>query len=65
VAPYSARRSWRAARRAPRASARSNRASELMVFPRARLIASTEAILSDNDVRAQGSADMLKIWQGK
>ncbi len=42
-----------------------NRASELMVFPRAQLIASTEAILSDNDVRAQGSADMLKIWQGK
>ena len=42
-----------------------NRASELMVFPRAQLIASTEAILSDNDVRAQGSADMLKIWQSK
>jgi PDZ domain len=42
-----------------------NRASEAIVFPRAQLVASTEAILSDNDVRAQGSPDMLKVWQGK
>jgi S1-C subfamily serine protease len=42
-----------------------NRTSELMVFPRELLISSTEAILSDNGVRAQGSPDMLKIWQGK
>jgi S1-C subfamily serine protease len=41
-----------------------NRASELMVFPRAELIASTEAILNDHGVRSQGSPDMLKIWQG-
>jgi S1-C subfamily serine protease len=40
-----------------------NRISEAMVFPRTELVASTEAILSDNDVRAQGSPDMMKIWQ--
>jgi S1-C subfamily serine protease len=42
-----------------------NRASEAMVFPRKELIASTEAILTDNDVRAQGSPDMMKIWEQK
>jgi S1-C subfamily serine protease len=42
-----------------------NRASEAMVFPRAQLVAATEAILSDNGVRAQGSPDMMKIWEGK
>jgi S1-C subfamily serine protease len=42
-----------------------NRASEAMVFPRAELVAATEAILSDNGVRAQGSPDMMKIWEGK
>jgi S1-C subfamily serine protease len=41
-----------------------NRASEALVFPRAQLVASTETILSDNGVRAQGSPDMLKVWQG-
>jgi hypothetical protein len=42
-----------------------NRASEAMVFPRAQLAASTEAVLNDNGVRAQGSPDMLKIWEAK
>ena len=28
-------------------------------------VAATESILDDNDVRAQGSPDMLKIWQAK
>jgi S1-C subfamily serine protease len=42
-----------------------NRASEALVFPRAELLASTEAILNDNGVRAQGSPDMLRIWQQK
>ena len=42
-----------------------NRASEAMVFPRAQLVASTEAILTDNGVRAQGSPDMMKIWEQK
>jgi S1-C subfamily serine protease len=38
---------------------------EGIVFPRAEAVAATEDILNDNDVRAQGSADMLKIWQDK
>jgi S1-C subfamily serine protease len=42
-----------------------NRASEAMVFPRAQLVSSTEAILTDNGVRVQGSPDMMKIWEGK
>jgi hypothetical protein len=42
-----------------------NRASEAMVFPRAQLVSSTDAILTDNGVRAQGSPDMMKIWEGK
>jgi S1-C subfamily serine protease len=42
-----------------------NRASEAMVFPRAQLVAATDAILTDNGVRAQGSADMLKVWEAK
>jgi S1-C subfamily serine protease len=39
------------------------RASEGLVFPRAKLVAATEEILTDNGVREQASADMLKIWQ--
>lgn len=42
-----------------------NRNSEALVFPRAQLVASTEAILTDNGVRAQGSADMMRIWEQK
>ena len=42
-----------------------NRASEAMVFPRAQLVSATEAILTDNGVRAQGSPDMMKVWEGK
>jgi hypothetical protein len=36
-----------------------------LVFPRAETVAATEDILNDNDVRAQGSPDMLKVWQAK
>jgi S1-C subfamily serine protease len=39
------------------------RTNEGLVFPRAKLTAATEEILTDNGVRAQGSPDMLKIWQ--
>jgi S1-C subfamily serine protease len=42
-----------------------NRASEALVFPRAQLVSSTEAILTDNGVRAQGSPDMMQIWEHK
>jgi PDZ domain len=40
-------------------------AGEGLVFPRAETVAATEDILNDNDVRAQGSPDMLKVWQSK
>ena len=39
------------------------RAGEGLVFPRAQMVAATEEILTDNGVRAQGSPDMLKVWQ--
>jgi S1-C subfamily serine protease len=42
-----------------------NKVGEALVFPRAPTAAATEEILTDNGVRAQGSADMMKIWQGK
>jgi S1-C subfamily serine protease len=42
-----------------------NRSGEAMVFPRAQMVAATDGILTDNGVRAQGSSDMLAIWQGK
>lgn len=38
---------------------------EGLVLPRAEAVAATEDILNDNDVRAQGSPDMLKVWQAK
>ena len=39
------------------------RAGEGLVFPRAKLVAATEDILTDSGVRSQGSPDMMKIWQ--
>jgi S1-C subfamily serine protease len=42
-----------------------NQSGEALVFPREQAVAATEEILTDNGVRAQGSADMMKIWQGK
>ncbi len=36
---------------------------EGLVFRRAELAAATEEILSDNGVRAQGTADMMAVWQ--
>jgi S1-C subfamily serine protease len=41
------------------------RNGESLVFPREQMVAATEGILTDNGVRAQGSADMLAVWQGK
>ncbi len=41
------------------------RAGETMVFPRAQMLAATDEILTDNGVRAQGSADTLAIWNAK
>ncbi len=42
-----------------------NRGGESLVFPRAEIAAATDEILTDNGVRAQGSPDMLEVWQGK
>jgi S1-C subfamily serine protease len=39
------------------------RGGEGLVFPRAQMVAATDEILTDNGVRAQGSPDMLKVWQ--
>jgi S1-C subfamily serine protease len=41
------------------------RMSETMVFPRTQMVAATDDILTDNGVRAQGSPDMLEIWNAK
>ena len=38
---------------------------EALVFARQQLVAATERILTNNDVRAQGSADMMRVWQGR
>lgn len=40
-----------------------NRGGEAMVFPHKEMLAATEDILTDNGVRAQGSADLLEIWR--
>jgi len=38
---------------------------EGIVLPRVEAVAATDDILNDNDIRAQGSPDTLKVWQGK
>lgn len=38
---------------------------ESLVFPRAEMVSATENILNDNGVRAQGSADVMTIWNAK
>jgi S1-C subfamily serine protease len=42
-----------------------SRAGETLVFPRKEMIAATDEILTDNDVRSQGSPDMLAVWNAK
>ena len=39
--------------------------AESMVFPRTEVLAATDEILTDNGVRAQGSADTLEVWNAK
>jgi len=41
------------------------RLGEALVFRREEVLASTEQILTDNGVRAQGSPDVLRIWERK
>ena len=38
---------------------------ETMVLPRKAMIHETEAVLSDNGIRSQGSADMMAVWEKK
>lgn len=40
------------------------RGGEALVFPRKETAAATDEILTDNGVRAQGSPDMLAVWEG-
>ena len=42
-----------------------HRGGEAIVLPRADALAATQTILADNDVRAQGSADMMAVWDSK
>jgi len=39
--------------------------NEALVFSRAAMLAATDDILTDNGVRAQGSPDMMAVWQEK
>jgi hypothetical protein len=39
--------------------------NEALVFSRTAMLAATDDILTDNGVRAQGSPDMLAVWQQK
>jgi S1-C subfamily serine protease len=38
--------------------------NEALVFSRAAMLAATDEILTDNGVRAQGSPNMMEVWQG-
>jgi hypothetical protein len=39
--------------------------TQTLVFPRAEMIAAVEGILTDNDIRSQGSPDTMAIWNSK
>ncbi len=41
------------------------RAGETMVMPRRAMVEATEAILTDNGIRQQGSAELMEVWSGK
>ena len=41
------------------------RNAEAVVFKRSEIAAATEEILTDNGIRAQGSADTMAVWNGK
>jgi hypothetical protein len=42
-----------------------NRMGETLVFSRAEMVAATDEILTDNEVRSQGSPNTLAIWNAK
>ena len=39
--------------------------AEILVFSRAEMVAATDGILGDNNVRSQGSADTMAVWNAK
>jgi len=39
--------------------------AETMIFPRGETLTATDGILNDNDIRAQGSADLMTLWNAK
>ena len=41
------------------------RDAELVVVPRKEMLAATESVLTDNGIRSEASADMLKVWNEK
>jgi S1-C subfamily serine protease len=41
------------------------RGAEALVFPRQEMLAATDEIMNDNGVRAQGTPDMLEVWNAK
>ncbi|MDL2354760.1 MAG: trypsin-like peptidase domain-containing protein [Pseudomonadota bacterium] len=41
------------------------RSGETMVLPRKEMLAATDAILTDNGIRQQGSPELLDVWSGK
>ena len=41
------------------------RAGESIVLPRKSMLGATDAVLTDNGIRQQGSQDMLDVWNGK
>jgi S1-C subfamily serine protease len=41
------------------------RAGETMVLPRQAMLDATEAVLTDNGIRQQGSPEMMDVWNGK
>jgi S1-C subfamily serine protease len=42
-----------------------SKGGEALVFSRTAMLAATDDILTDNGVRAQGSPDMMSVWQAK
>jgi S1-C subfamily serine protease len=42
-----------------------SKSGEALVFSRTAIVAATDDILTDNGVRAQGSPDMMAVWQPK
>ncbi|NNM61535.1 MAG: trypsin-like serine protease [Steroidobacteraceae bacterium] len=41
------------------------RTGETLVFPRKAIVAATQKVLIDNDVRSQGSPDTMAVWRAK